>query len=118
MSNEVKEAAERLREEFEVHSSGIARDACVVAEAYLAEHAADDGEAVTAEWLRTVGFYGKVNRPLSFTQGELTLVIEGPRCWINMGMRTKHLPPNIKTRGDVRRLCNALGVELKESGDE
>ena len=38
------ESAERLRAEFRFHSSVTARDICILADAYLAEHQADDGE--------------------------------------------------------------------------
>lgn len=182
--NDVKEAAERLLEEFEVHSSCIARDACAVAEAYLAEHPADDecnltrlelirrnrilsqtvadikvfcdctrteassnrycrdqitkavnsvevviedrwevvparaddSEPVTAEWLEAVGLYGEYNLGWGFSLQFHTCGVVELICKLNDQRETLSL--DCKTRGDVRRLASALGIELKESGDE
>lgn len=89
----------------------------------LAEHPADSDEPLTAEWLRSVGF--KPDNDEDY-------------LWINNGWRSDTLPPfdfriwghgrcdladedgcilliPPKTRGDLRRLCRALGIELTEA---
>ena len=82
----------------------------------LAEHPADDDEPVTEEWLRSVGFCD-TEYMSSLENGPLEYVLEEevyfPENWILNGGD----PPesmSIKTRGDVRRLCRALGIQLNE----
>jgi hypothetical protein len=91
---------------------------------------ADDGELVTREWLAEVGFVeheeslrdqkcyttrGKEDRR-SETCGVFLVAnaCKGPKCWnlslINCGEWIKDNP----TRRDVRRLCQSLGITLKE----
>jgi hypothetical protein len=101
-------------------------DRAVLADAYLAEHPADDDEPVTEEWLRAVGF-------VTHRQGVA----------IDMGLRSRGGPwlyfaccpglvnpdwmfddgrllaaPDLNTRGHVRRLCEALGVPLRAGEGE
>ena len=76
---------------------------------------ADDDELVTAEWLIRSGFKQEiVNHPVFIERGDMTLCIQYKRAWLNMGYRSQRLKP-VETRGDVRRLCAALGIELEES---
>ena len=77
-----------------------------LAHAYLAEHQADDGEAITEEWF------------LSLTDG--TRLYINHAFWLMFfghvylesdedSSRLEH----VTTRGDLRRLATALGIELK-----
>ena len=79
----------------------------LLADEYIADHPADDDETVTAEWLDVLGFeYGNLSG----------LYIRNPR-WSRYETPTNFFTkvvPHPKTRGDVRRLCRALGIELKE----
>lgn len=84
--------------------------------AYLAEHPADDEEPVTEDWLRAVG--SKPIPGVSFHAFDLGLFVQvgvrpdGSLC-IHADRFTATLKMAICTRGDVRRLCAALGVPLK-----
>ena len=115
----LRESAGLLLQEFGFHSSGTARRACMLAESYLAEHPADDAEPVTEEWLLSVGFKRAEDDPVILvlpstdTGRAMTYVTiepcelrleadDGGSIWIGE-----------RTRGDVRRLCTALGIELK-----
>lgn len=53
MTDKVKAALERYRPE-EDYYEGIERDALTLADAYAAEHLADDDEPVTVAWLATL----------------------------------------------------------------
>jgi hypothetical protein len=111
--NDTRSAAERLRDKM-----------IRLAKAYLDEHPADDGEAVTEEWLRAVGFD---------KQG--LLWFGGARLYIGAkwdgGTHSAEIQvgggsgyygcdhtidlPKPQTRGEVRRLCQCLGIEIKEA---
>lgn len=121
-------------------------DVMTVAELALTEHPADEDEAITPEWLKSVGLFhedddlyvidirpdesadcsgralrinvtGADTRQLMetvfgtkddrFGRAELHAFGDGVTTNIQMGW--------LSTRGDLRRLCHALGVELKES---
>lgn len=165
-SSDVRAAAERLREHRRVclvmrhprespytHlevSTGAAelipgaeqKDLLTLANAYLAEHPADDGEPADADWLRSVGFLpdGDVDKPdaplaIGLYYGRTDDEIE------NGIVAGRHLlighagdamveeydeggtvvgcveMPSLPTRGHVRRLCAALGVALPERSD-
>jgi hypothetical protein len=72
----------------------------------LAEHKSDDGEEATHEWCDSVGLMCR-----SFYQGPNWI----PTIWSN---RVQWVEMRIgSTRGDVRRLCKALGIALKEGKD-
>lgn len=92
-------------------------DAIPVGIALLAEHPVDDDELVTEQWLRSVG-----SQEISGT---------GPHAWgfglfacvavnidgslaLTLDRYRITLVNRIATRRDVRRLCAALGIELKE----
>lgn len=116
MNEELKRVIERYRErnsnqsEYQdsiVYSEDV--DAGILAEAYLAEHPADDDEPLSQEWLSSVsrGVFGKV----AFVSYEL---LDDASVWRMLGDdRGWYLFTSVKTRGDVRRLCRALGIELK-----
>lgn len=138
MSDEVKAAAEkpesRLRrfaaDLLEIHGegpyqTGAAQRAVELACAYLAEHPADDDELIDAEWLRSVGFVEVGDK---FKR--LRIEIDGP-TWRSAELIHFRLTDpywrldgctenpfsscemRVATRGDVRRLAKALGIDLK-----
>ena len=67
-----------------------------------------DAEPVTAEWLESVGFGYHKGLGLWFIRG----------VWFDLSTFeariNRVLPRQFKTRGDLRLLCKALGIELKE----
>lgn len=84
-----------------------------LASAYLRDHAADDAEPVTKEWLREeCRFYGDADITHRWVTNSFRLYfvdrINGGSVMYTGGAR------HYFTRGDVRRLCRALGIELKE----
>lgn len=92
-----------------------------LAEAIIAEHPADDDEPVTEEWLRYVGFRdgqcgmlsrGVVHADLHAfkTFSHVTHI----SVYVGKGMAT-HTTVEKATRRQVRDLCRALGVDLRES---
>lgn len=123
MSSDMREVRKRLREAWALPghksidmiiaecSSGEEKDLWRVAEAYLDDYAADDDVVVTWGWLRQVGFVGRqVNIFLGYLH---VCLVDGGRSW-RIGDVTIHKQ---QTRGDVRRLCVVLGIELKEPAD-
>lgn len=125
MSDELRAAAEGVMESFNdlpqraaLRNTPIYRNAVKLAEAYLSEHPADDGEVVTKEWLRSIGFEPDSTRPtwglefgpvlVTFT-GAVSLKVEICSCQ-DAALDVKISP----TRSDVRRLCAALGIALME----
>lgn len=120
---------------WEWDAEAIGDDYAALARMYLREHPADDDEPVTEEWLRSVGFdhhgIGGFNRLIepsaAWKNGDPTrlfidLDIPGSAS-VSMtqgvGGREVHnyvamtSMPGLLTRGQVRRLCAALGIELR-----
>ncbi len=107
MTPELRAAAERLRrhhdgcspaflescpyahqedgEWFHDHSK-IYEDRGLVVDAFLAEHPPDEDEPVTDDWIRSVSNSGRYSGGIK----------------------------GFKTRGEMRQLCAALGIELRE----
>lgn len=125
MSDELRAAAERLARDADpgrmadLGESDLfdrLRDGAAVAAAWLAEHKADDAELVTKEWLLAVGFASDGSHfRLSGWGPDRNGTVQVYRWaseWFVNGSRIRSQP----TRGDVRRLAKALGVELKEGG--
>lgn len=92
---------------------GPSPDVAAVARAYLTEHPADDDEPLSAAWLdkclprsKDVGFSGEV------------LWQFGPFDTLSMYPEREDVARvfarEIRTRGQLRRLCAALGVPLTE----
>lgn len=117
MSDEPKAAVERLRKASTDgwmlayserpmfgHPSRQMEDWEIIAAAYLADHPADDDVLVTNEW---IGGFGHMES-LRLWQNELgwNWSWRGGYCGVL---------DSVKTRGDVRKLCRSLGIELKES---
>ncbi len=118
------EAAESLRRLIPVKCPASPRwsqdeqNLWTLAQAYLAEHPADDGETVTEEWLpiSAMGIAG--TKRLGYivaSRDDLELeIVYLPQCGplppaISIGSRVVIRNP---TRGDVRRLCNALRIKI------
>lgn len=87
---------------------------CDVTQAYLAEHSADDDEPLTDEWLVSAGFTDDENENLSLGPMELFLFSGGYELLIDHSSGEYRF----RTRGDVRRLCRALGIILEEHNGE
>ena len=81
------------------------------------EHPADDSEQVTIDWLNTL--YRVPCGPLSMLSirlghdGLIYLMAPGKQTE-GIGGISDYVSPKPATRGDVRRLCAALGVEITE----
>lgn len=123
MTNELRAAAERVIQQGDSsvywHSPQAITDSEKLARAYLAEHPADGGEPITEEWLQSVGFEPRKGSKFHFVYDaapymtimwdyrEDELMIGHAQTWKRLG--------DNRTRGDVRRLCRALGIELKDT---
>jgi hypothetical protein len=97
----------------------IAADDMALADAYLAEHPADDGDVVTPEWLLSVGFTldHEMEPPRDPVYCIRSLLWRPHYFEVNQGkwqFGPVTINQNPKTRGDVRRLCAALGIPLPD----
>ena len=133
MTNELQAACERLPAHEEWKKNGgqppygwgtrpmqIERDRQEVALAYLREHPTDDAEPVTVDWMRSNGRdnEGCFESEWQHSIAPMICVIsracaggwEPCKLWLG-GVQGRLQEV---TRGDVRRLCSALGIELKE----
>ncbi len=117
MTDEVLAAADSLRKSLlpllELHGW---HESAAELRTVLAEHPSDDNEPVEAGWWGNTFDTQHVELSGCFLlylrdDGHIALHAEGPRC--DDSVYTLTLEP-IKTRGDVRRLCRVLGIELKE----
>lgn len=108
------ELASELLEEHPDHG-GRCEFCCAakVVNAWLAEHPSDDDEPVTEEWLREIGFTYDDEWGATYIYGYKTFPLWYEDLCGEWGWGEAELP-SPKTRGDVRRLCRALGIELKE----
>lgn len=116
-TNSLRAAAERLLKRW--HTVGlsvvISEDVKDICDAYIAEHPADDDVPVAVEWLESLSRSGG---DMSFLRVRLCddgFHLMSPCNTVGEGIEglTDFVSPNVATRGDVRRLCKALGVELK-----
>ncbi len=122
--NELRAAAERVIQQVrEYDSAGVAmlweHKAKAVAEAYLAEHPADDGDGLSVEWMQAVGFVQSGGGWWRLGEGTNSMALDyhdntevGDVFRLPSGSYTPGI--NVQTRGQLRRLCAALGVPLKE----
>ena len=94
-------------------------DLITLANAYLAEHPADDGEPVTEKWASNLSDRQELNEGdaiwilgLSDTGRSVSLINRMPgNFWcVSMGGVKINM---VATRGDVRRLCAALCAALE-----
>jgi hypothetical protein len=82
---------------------------------WKAEHPADDGEPVTEDWLRASGFAPAWGHPfqLGGYDAESDIDVRCTPAELVVAHRTdEFLVAEQPTRGHVRRLCAALGIEL------
>ena len=111
------------RDWFDI-SGEILLDGRCVAEAYLAEHPADDDKPIDAAWLESVGFvwcnqYVNSDRDRMLYYKPLNLRWEvlfrssknEEHRGFSLGTR---YDVELPTRGHVRRLCEVLGAPLSE----
>lgn len=132
MTDETKDALTRLHNGdaaiaipamtmADLNSRRIVGDVIKVADLALAEHPADDDDTGVIPWLKSVGIV-KTDHPSKWTAHRedalsigLWFVEDG---WKAMLLHSENaascIVRGLKTRGDLRRLCRALGVELKE----
>ncbi len=131
ISQDVRDAAERLRTPWTIHGRKISEienhtnqwfeDAKTITDAYLSEHPADDEQVIDETWLKGAGFVKedhpqkwRVTREDALPLG-LWSVDDG---WKAMLIHTAHasscIVRGLTTRSDVRRLCTALGIKLQE----
>lgn len=103
---------------FQVYPGGDKRfieDCKVLAMLALFEHSADDDESVSSEWLDSVGApKSRANSDtlvLPFNVDGWHRCITVSRDYVRIDGITVIVLP---TRGNVRRLCRELGIELKE----
>ena len=125
---DVTKAAERLRwfnenrhQQWTLGSWDTEYVACLTkcAAAYLAEHPADDAEPIDGPWLRSVGAV-KEDHPDKWTFRRedaldvgLWHVDDGWKAMLLYGeCAASCIRRGLKTRGDVRRLAAALGIQL------
>ena len=99
-----------------IYAAALAR----VAE-LLRKEGEGDSLAVDEAWLRSVGFKDRhahsYRNEKSLVIGDLeiwALATNGPKCWDWGAHWGTTLLREVATRGDVRRLCAALGVKLEE----
>jgi hypothetical protein len=96
-------------------------DCTLLALLFVGETSPDEGEPVTAEWLRQVGFEEAPNSTylwLRFGSHAVATRV-WDKSWVlghfyDCGDYEEIPIPPLKTRGDVRRLCKALFIPLKE----
>lgn len=127
--SELHKAAQRLRDYAWMKINGpmlspmifqAFKDMHDVSTAWLSEHLPDDDEPITDEWTESVWGQKHIDISDSFTlfvlqekkHGKIGVSIDaegserGGRCYV-LDL------PHITTRGQLRRLCKALGVEIK-----
>lgn len=102
-------------ERYSARLDAAARELADRLRPHLAEQHPDDAEPVTEDWLRAAGFHPSAEYRVAV---RLDFLCFAPPTsdgrWeplIKDGARFRRLPA-CQTRGDVRRLCRALGVEL------
>jgi len=129
--SELNEAAERLRKAIERYRSyrialsawqggdgdqpdydQMPEDTCEIADAYLAEHPADDEEPIDAYFLRACGFDGD-GQMQKYGPGMRLGDIKVNHAW-EWSWHNSWPFRELKTRGQLRRLAAALGIELTE----
>ena len=130
---EIQAAAERLvameYEDIDALSAmyHIKQDAQIVARGRLSQHQADDDVPVDEEWFLSIGFvessnYGNslklVPKEWGYVKTKTIINVWRGNDKGDWQVRADLLCVNrhksFETRGDVRHLCRALGVELKE----
>lgn len=119
----IQSAAERLRREYAGDDaydfdggSQQSMDEAALARAYLAEH---DPAPIDETWLRSVGFEDRMGGDLwlgdivHWRRHSGEVVVQPVQLPVWRGVVRGHP----KTRGQLRTLCRALGIPLKEQRD-
>ena len=113
MNEEVRVATNRLRKQYGYGLDWLRDgDRKLAADAYLAEHPADDDKAATVEWIESVGFVQThsfawrlvANEKFSFHHDANITQFSVEGVW--------HVKD--PTRGDIRGVCRAMRIELRE----
>lgn len=114
MTNELRQAAERaLADELCELSERVRPDVELLATHVLATVRADDETTITPAWLESVGFrqaYKVGTHEILDVAGRFAVDANYGDTWLNQG-RLVH----IRTRGQLRHLCSALSIELREA---
>jgi hypothetical protein len=112
MANKEREAAQRIIDTPDISFDGVAvqsvesADAKLVAAAYLVEHPADDDELINSTWIESVGLqFDLTDHPYAYCHNGQWQIWWSLSLWLR----------DVNTRGDVRRLCAALGIEMKQT---
>lgn len=114
--SDAREAAKRLREfkanySYEYRNTKMGADCQTLAEEYLVEHPADEGEQITREWLASIGFKpvpsgSGPNYDDHMEMGLLNLWDFNGQCWVVDDADWMEL----HTRRQVYQLLSALGI--------
>jgi hypothetical protein len=122
--DDVRAAAERPDENELWHArlayrTGSPTQTCLwtIAQAYEAEHPADDGEPATNDWAATVGINSD-NRDELQKVGQCWVRYKDGRIHMSDGYYCNSVPLADNTRGGVRRFYAALGVQLRAGAGE
>lgn len=109
MNDDVRKAAERVR-----IGPGVARiaDFALLSHAFLAEHPADDGEAIDEQFLIGIGWEHQGSTWYPSMTAPSTLYIAFDECGAcDLGIVGSRLKAENATRGDLRRLCTAFDLK-------
>jgi len=113
--SDIQLAAERLRawiaNPIQCKTGSEFGDCFELAKAYLDEHLADDGLPITNTWV-ALNFPSMGEAYSARQRSDLPCLV-----WQNRFERFTLYDnplPHIKTRGQLRQLCRALGAEIKE----
>lgn len=133
MTNDLRAAAERLRRVLQgeslhgIYGSGpvprsqetrFQRDCEDLARAYLASHPPDGETEIDEAWLVSVGFQWIDNKAMELESAECALwwskESETVRIYAKGSAPGDYIDTATETRGQLRGLCAALGISLKE----
>lgn len=95
-------------------------DASDVAEDWLDKHPADDDEPISDEWVWISGGKNECDCIIAYFTGpnNVEVSVLFPECSVGVGIHEQGaMLDHIKTRGQFRSLCAALGIKLKEAND-
>jgi hypothetical protein len=117
MMQSVKEASQRWRTQSFDNTLQRVQCMSVLANAYIAEHLADDDEPITEAWLLSVGFDSKdgLHRCVGFKTDLGEIFCAGLDHVFVWSLFNLDFFPGPHTRGEVRLLFKVLKYELKES---
>lgn len=130
MSDDVKAAADRRRTSPHVDGFLVGddpntpalkqrvEDAGTLADAYLAANPADGDEPVSKSWLIALGgdTTGGLSMPCWRLGGAANfLAVSEREAFLDLASGDVIPLPHIRTRGQLRQLCRALGVPLTEA---